>query len=231
MAHVVEYLGGFESACLWCDRQQRLPAGCTMRNCLLATDYENQIRILMFAKPDATRREVRWNLLPPVVAKIYENWSPQKLEYLVSAGVRIWFDRGPVSHAFQSVASENEGRQWEEFQEECMKTVHTFGFQNGKGDRAMFGWTLEGGDKYFGSYDESNSTKASNGRFGNDSDTEEEAIVKPKCEPVATSVLGTKRTLRTRKTENAKAKANRSRCRATPPTKKCRKATQKRHTR
>ena len=87
----------------------------------------------LWIHPDATRSELRHELLPPLVRSIYKDWSLLKQEYLVWAGVEVWFD----------IEKSGEKQAWVDFGECCARLVHRQGFISGKGDRELFGWTAE----------------------------------------------------------------------------------------
>jgi hypothetical protein len=71
--------------------------------------------------------------MPPIVERVFKDWSPPKQEFLAREGVRIWFDADS---------------DWAGFHESCQKWVHKQGYKSGPGDRALFGWTVEEGDEY-----------------------------------------------------------------------------------
>lgn len=65
------------------------------------------------------------------------------------AGVQIWFDERRHSPKKE----DDEDWAWEGFHEYCTKSVNKMGFLSGPGDRELFGWSIEDGDRW-GSADE-----------------------------------------------------------------------------
>jgi len=115
------------------DRSFGWPAGCMKKINAMTTEYELKLCGYKLIHPDATRSELRHELLPPLVRSIYKDWSPLKQEYLVWAGVEVWFD----------IEKSGEKQAWVDFGECCARLVHRQGFISGKGDRELFGWTAE----------------------------------------------------------------------------------------
>jgi hypothetical protein len=122
-------VAGFSAAL---DERYNAPPGCFMKVFNMADTYADTLRRLKIQHPDATLKDLRYTILPPVVADIYKDWSPQKQEYIVWAGVKTWFGK----------------ESWEGLGEHCTKNVNKCGYMSGPGDRALFGWSKEDGDRY-----------------------------------------------------------------------------------
>jgi hypothetical protein len=125
-------LGGLPALAADLDKQYNAPPGCYMKVFNMAETYERELRRLMILHRNASKSDMRHTILPPVVAEIYKDWSPQKQEYIVWAGVNKWLGK----------------ESWEGLGEHCTKNVHKQGFMSGPGDRALFGWTVKKGNQY-----------------------------------------------------------------------------------
>ena len=124
--------GGVAGFAAHMDKRFNCPPGCFQKLFNMADDYDRTLHLLMIQHPEASRSDLRHTILPPVVERIYKDWSPQKQEYLVWSGVKTWL-------------GENS---WEGLGENCTKNVNKQGFMSGPGDRALFGWTVKQGDQY-----------------------------------------------------------------------------------
>jgi hypothetical protein len=132
------------------DHERGWPAGCTKKMLGLSREYEVRLRaeMLRFAPHEQVlTHDLRHKILPTLVRDIFKDWSPLKQEYLVKAGSEIWFDTDVEPMDAGMRESEASRRAWEGFHEQCTKWVQKQGFPSGKGDRELFGWTIEEGDK------------------------------------------------------------------------------------
>jgi hypothetical protein len=144
-------MGGKEAFENSLDRESGWPAGCTKKMLGLSKEYEASLRAEMLNFPPhehVSKHDLRHNILPPLVRDIFKDWSPLKQEYLVKAGIEIWFDTDVEPMDAGMTESEASWRAWEGFHEQCTKWVQKQGFPSGKGDRELFGWTVEEGDKW-----------------------------------------------------------------------------------
>jgi hypothetical protein len=156
-------MGGVTGLADSLDKRFNAPPGCYMKVFDMAETYTRELRILMMVHRNASRSELRHTIIPPVVAKIYKDWSPQKQEYIVWAGVNTWLGR----------------ESWEGLGEHCTKNVNKQGFMSGPGDRALFGWTVKEGNQYSSrnaavTWSEDEEDNEDEGKDGNEAEDEGE---------------------------------------------------------
>jgi hypothetical protein len=132
--------GGYNVFCASLESDYGWPAGSASKFFSMSETYETRLRLSMLVHPTATKSDLRHKILPPLVESIYKDWSPQKQEYLVQAGVRTWFDLVEKKWGDEDV--------WNGFHECCTKSVNKQGFLSGPGDRALFGETVKQGNQY-----------------------------------------------------------------------------------
>jgi hypothetical protein len=142
-------MGGHDAFCKKLDRERGWPPGCASKMFSLSQSYEYALKLYMIVHQDASKNDLRHKILPPLVEQTYKDWSPQKQEYLVWAGVQIWFDERRRSPKKE----DDEDWAWSGFHDYCTKWVNKQGFLSGPGDRELFGWSIEEGDMW-GSADE-----------------------------------------------------------------------------
>jgi hypothetical protein len=123
--------GGIAAFAAKLDERYHTPPGCFMKLFDMADTYAEKLRMLKIEHQHATQNDLRYTILPPIVSDIYKDWSPQKQEYIVWAGVKTWLGQ----------------ESWEGLGEHCTKQVLKGGYMSGSGDRALFGLTKEAADR------------------------------------------------------------------------------------